>query len=264
MITVQCGTTIFSGIQAIVFDKDGTLADSAHYLRLLAQRRSRLLDALVPGIEAPLLLAFGVDGDRLDPAGLMAVGSRAENEIAAAAYVAETGRSWLDALTTVKKVFREAELSPIEKATATPIFPGCQTLIAQIAQAGAKIAIASADTAANIQAFIQCYELSKYIQHSQGSDTDQHIHKPDPAFFLHLCQRLNVTPSQTLMVGDSQLDIQMAKQAGAAGTIGISSATALAPWLIEADGLLAQVNQLQIHVTPMGNLHQIDSDGVGL
>ena len=52
MITVQCGTTIFSDIQAIVFDKDGTLADSAHYLRLLAQRRSRLLDALVPGIEA--------------------------------------------------------------------------------------------------------------------------------------------------------------------------------------------------------------------
>ena len=66
------------------------------------------------------------------------------------------------------------------------------------------------------------------------------------------------------MVGDSQLDIQMAKQAGAAGTIGISSAPALAPWLIEADGLLAQVNQLQIHVGPMGNLHQIDSDGVGL
>jgi phosphoglycolate phosphatase len=51
---------------------------------------------------------FGIEGDTLDPTGLMAVGSRRENEIAAAAYIAETGRGWIESLAIARSAFEEA------------------------------------------------------------------------------------------------------------------------------------------------------------
>ncbi|HEY9633534.1 MAG TPA: HAD family hydrolase, partial [Coleofasciculaceae cyanobacterium] len=94
MVTIRCRDVTFSNIQAVIFDKDGTLEDSQVFLRELGQKRSRIIDAQIPGIGEPLLMAFGINGDTLDPTGLMAVGSRRESEIAAAAYIAETGRGW--------------------------------------------------------------------------------------------------------------------------------------------------------------------------
>ena len=43
MISIDCLSHKFSDIQAIIFDKDGTLEDSGDYLRNLAQKRARLL-----------------------------------------------------------------------------------------------------------------------------------------------------------------------------------------------------------------------------
>ena len=106
LVTIRCGdpagicsaVRVFRNIEAVIFDKDGTLEDSQSYLRELGIKRARLIDAQIPGIGEPLLMAFGMQNNQLDPAGLMAVGSRHENEIAAAAYIAETGRSWFESL----------------------------------------------------------------------------------------------------------------------------------------------------------------------
>ena len=105
MATIKVLDKVFTNITGIIFDKDGTLADSHNYLRELAQKRSRLIDAQVPGVGEPLLMSFGMLDGVLDPAGLMAVGSHHENAIAAAAYIAETGRSWFDSLDIAKKAF---------------------------------------------------------------------------------------------------------------------------------------------------------------
>jgi phosphoglycolate phosphatase len=92
--TLHCQDQTFENIQAIVFDKDGTLAEVESYLKSLGQKRARLVDAKIPGVQEPLMLAFGMETSGINPMGLLAVGSRRENEIAAAAYVAETGRDW--------------------------------------------------------------------------------------------------------------------------------------------------------------------------
>ena len=109
MVTVKVNDKVFENITGIIFDKDGTLSDSQSYLKELARKRARLIDAQVPGVGEPLLMSFGMIDDKLDPAGLLAVGSNHENAIAAAAYIAETGRSWFDSLEIAKKAFVEAE-----------------------------------------------------------------------------------------------------------------------------------------------------------
>jgi phosphoglycolate phosphatase len=218
MISIDCLSHKFTDIQAIIFDKDGTLEDSGDYLRNLAQKRARLIDAQIPGVGEPLLMAFGVTDRGLDPAGLQAVGSRYENEIAAAAYIAETGRGWSAALEIVKGAFEEVDR--VMESTPAAMFPGCTESLSTLSGAGIKLGIVSAATTSQVVKFANYHQLQPHFQVLLGSDLQ--FAKPDPRLFQFACQALGVNPAHTLMVGDSTWDMSMASQGGAAGCIGIS------------------------------------------
>jgi len=243
LVTIRCREVSFPNIEAVIFDKDGTLEDSAEFLRNLAQKRSRLIDAQIPGIGDPLLMAFGVEGNKIDPTGLMAVGSRRENEIAAAAYIAETGRGWLESLALANRAFEEAD-QYLKNAAPSPLFVGCLEVLQFLSQAGLKLGILSAATTTKVQEFVQRYQLSNYIQLEMG--VDQGPSKPDPTLFLQACQKLGVEPKTTLMVGDAAGDIEMARRAGAAGCIGICWGNAFAAHLEMADVVIRQLDEIEI------------------
>jgi phosphoglycolate phosphatase len=243
LVTIRCRDKTFPDIQAIIFDKDGTLEDSQEYLRNLAQKRSRLIDAQIPGVGDPLLMAFGINGDTLDPTGLMAVGSRRENEIAAAAYIAETGRGWIESLSIARRAFEEAD-RVLQNTAPSPLFVGCLEVLQFLAQAGLKLGILSAARTTRVQNFVKYYQLSPYIQLEMG--VDQGPSKPDPSLFLQACQKLGVEPASTLMVGDSAGDIEMSQKAGAAGCIGICWGKPEAVHLETADVAIAQLDEIQI------------------
>jgi len=243
LVTIQCKVVKFASIQAIVFDKDGTLEDSQEYLRNLGQKRSRLIDAQIPGIGEPLLMAFGIQGDTLDPTGLLAVGSRGETEIAAAAYIAETGRGWLESRAIARRAFEEAD--QFVGTAPSPLFVGSLEVLKYLSEAGLKLGILSAASTERVRAFVARHQLGDYIQLQMG--VDRGPSKPDPALFLQACQNLGVEPSATLMVGDSSGDIEMARSAGAAGCIGICWGTPFkAAHLQAADVAIAQLNEIQI------------------
>lgn len=245
MVTIRCRDVIFPNIQAIIFDKDGTLEDSQVFLRELGQKRSRLIDAQIPGVGEPLLLAFGIQNNTLDPTGLLAVGSQRENEIAAAAYIAETGRGWLESLAIARNAFTEAKHYLRATAVTSPLFVGSLEVLQQLSQAGLKLGILSAASTGGVQAFVQRHQLEPYLQLQQGVDTD--LSKPDPRLFLQACQTLGVAAASTLMVGDSAGDIEMGRRAGAAGCIGICwGASGAVAHLAQADVAIAQLDELQV------------------
>ncbi|MEB3180755.1 MAG: HAD family hydrolase [Nostocaceae cyanobacterium] len=241
MATIKCKNATFTDIQAIIFDKDGTLEDSQEYLRHLGQKRSRTLDAEIPGIGDPLLMAFGINGDSIDHRGLMAVGSRRENEIAAAAYIAETGRGWLESLEIAHRAFVEADkyIPPIT----SPMFVGSLEVLKYLSEAGLKLGILSAASTEKVRGFVQHHQLDAYVQLQMGVDTG--LSKPDPLLFIQACQALGVETCHTLMVGDSVGDMQMARHAVAAGCIGINWAGKL-EHLLDADVTITQLDEIQI------------------
>jgi phosphoglycolate phosphatase len=243
LVTIRCRDVTFSNIQAVIFDKDGTLEDSQVFLRELGQKRSRIIDAQIPGIGEPLLMAFGINGDTLDPTGLMAVGSRRESEIAAAAYIAETGRGWLEALKIARNAFEEADRY-FKDATTSPLFAGSLEVLKYLSDVGLKLGILSAARTSRVQAFVKRHQLEPYIQLQQG--VDEGPSKPDPALFLQACHTLGVEPASTLMVGDSVGDIEMARRAGAAGCIGICWGNPAAAHLETADVAIAQLDEIQL------------------
>ena len=244
MVTVRCRDVTFPNIQAVIFDKDGTLEDSQAFLRELGQKRSRLIDAQIPGIGEPLLMAFGIDGEKLDPTGLIAVGSRRETEIAAAAYIAETGRGWLESLAIARSAFEEADRYLKDAANTTPLFVGSLEVLKFLCEAGLKLGILSAASTARVRSFVKRHQLDPYIQLQQG--VDEGPSKPDPSLFLQACQTLGVEPASTLMVGDSAGDIEMARRAGAAGCIGICWGTPAAAHLEAADVAISQLDEIQV------------------
>jgi phosphoglycolate phosphatase len=241
MTSIECLNRKFTDIQAIIFDKDGTLEDSGDYLRNLAQKRARLIDAQIPGVGEPLLMAFGVTDRGLDPAGLQAVGSRYENEIAAAAYIAETGRGWSAALDIVRGAFNEVDR--VMESTPAAMFPGCLESIASLAGAGLKLGIVSAATTSQVVKFANYHQLQSYFQVLLGSDL--HFAKPDPRLFQFACQELGIKPDRTLMVGDSSWDMVMARQGGAAGCVGISWGRFSEP-IVTGDVTISNLSELHI------------------
>lgn len=241
LATIKCKNIIFSNIRAILFDKNGTLEDSEVYLRSLGQRCARMIDAQIPGIGEPLLMAFGINGSHLDPAGLISVASRRETEVAAAAYIAETGRGWFESLKIARQALAEAE--QYIGTTPSPLFVGSLDVLQSLSAAGLKLGILSAATTQEVQEFVANHQLSDYIKLEMG--VDEGPSKPDPVLFLQACQALGVEPGATLMVGDSVGDMQMARNAKAAGCIGIT-------WVGKSDNVrgadvvINQLDEIQI------------------
>lgn len=221
MIAIRCGDKIFSNLQAVIFDKDGTLEDSNNFGLALARLRARLIDERVPGTGESLLAMFGVlDDGTLARQGLMAVGSRMENIIAAAAYITAMGFSWEKSVAIAREAVTEADNQLIRTSDNAALFPGTLALLQRLKAAGLKLGILSAAAPERVSGFVVRHELSSYFQLEMGV-TARGPFKPDPALFWEACTLLEVEAEKTLMVGDSSLDMLMAKQAGAAGAVAI-------------------------------------------
>ncbi|HIK24585.1 MAG TPA: HAD family hydrolase [Thermosynechococcus sp. M46_R2017_013] len=244
MVQLWCQGRCFHSVAAVIFDKDGTLADVAHYLRWVAIARAVKIAEHFPNLKETLLQAFGVIGEHLDPTGLQAVGTRQENLIAAAAFVATQGIPWIAALERAKAAFSEADREFTVKAALTPLLPGVIELVQRLHGLGCALAVISNDRTIEIEAFLDTYHLKPFFQLWQGGDEPPT--KPDPQVFLRVCDRLGVQPEQTVVIGDADSDGLMARRGGAAGSIGATWGWHAPPILNYCDCILASPLEMQI------------------
>jgi len=240
--TIRCGEVYLRGITALLLDKDGTLADSHPYLRSLALARAQRIEQQVPGSATSLLAAFGCSETHYNPAGLMAVGTRYDNEVAAAAYIAATGRPWSDALKIAQTAFVESDRAVVRKADHTPPFSGILDCLQRWHICGLKLAVLSGDTTANVEDFVNCYGLADIVTWCAGSERPPI--KPDPQMLWSACQALGVTPEESLVIGDSELDAQLAYRGNARGFISVTWGGS--PQIAGAIATLTHPDQLQV------------------
>lgn len=235
-------------MQAIVWDKDGTLADSLGFLRNLGQKRAQAIEAEVPGLEKAILRSFGFSlgftEESLNPAGLLAVGTRLENEIGIATLIAQTGRDWIASLTVARSAFRQADQRLARKADLTPPFDGIVDLLRSLHAQPVKLAILSSDSQTNVEDFVARHELSPYFQQLVGARVG--ISKPAPQLLQLVCTSLNADLRHTLVIGDAIADIQLATKGGALGSIGVTWGGVTPAQLGEATAIAHQVNQIQL------------------
>lgn len=227
MVGVQCGQQQIANVEAIVFDKDGTLANSHHLLQRTALARAEACAAAAGAgddlIQA-LLACFGVSAHGIDPDGLMAAGTREANKQGAVTVLVKTGYPPEQAKVLVADCFAAVNAARNGKAAYTPPFEGTAAMLKRLSQNSLKIGVLSSDSPAYVEEFLTYYELLPWVDEWQGTGLADPP-KPDPTLLRVVCDRLKVSVARTLIVGDSWADFALAEQAGAAGFISVSE-----PW----------------------------------
>lgn len=249
MPIVQIQNHPYPNIRALIFDKDGTLAQSHDYLHQMATLRwTALAQALgpvaIPSLRDRLFQAWGVQPDQVHPAGLMAVGSRRDNELVTAGYLTPLGLGWIESWKLVNRVFNEIKFLNDRKAKLTPPIPGLAAHLDRFKSAGLKLAILSADTEDNIKSFVHTWNLADYFDTWVGDQPG--LSKPDPKLLHLTCDRLQILPSEVLVIGDSEADIELALEGKAAGAIGFSYGWQVPVTLPHAHFMLTNLQDLQI------------------
>ncbi len=245
MVWVQCGQQQIAGVEAIVFDKDGTLADSRGLLHHMALARAKACaTATAKDIVEEMLTCFGVSASGIDPDGLMAAGTREANEQGAAAVLVKAGYPPNQAAALVTDCFAAVDAKRGSKAAQTPPFEGTAAMLRRLHHSPLKLGVLSSDSPAYVEEFLNDYDLMLWVHEWQGTRPEDPP-KPNPMLLEKVCDRLQVAVAHTLVVGDSWADLALAKQAGAAGFISVSEQWGRSP-VAGATLILSQWDDLAV------------------
>jgi len=247
-------------IEAVLFDKDGTLSFSEPMLHALARARvlgaTQLLAQSHPELAAArgdelaglLGRAYGLGEQAIDPAGATAVGSRLHNLISTATALAQVGLGWPEALALSESVFAATDRLHGQGSQWRPMAtPGLHDLVEALGNASVACAVISNDNGAGIAAFLASANLT--CQFKAHWSADQTPRKPDPAAVHALCASLGVAPTSCALIGDANSDLRMAKQAGVPVVIGYTSGWSSTPPLDPCFPCLSHWNELEVRIS---------------
>jgi phosphoglycolate phosphatase len=193
---------------AVLFDLDGTLADSAEDIRAALELAFAELE-----IEVDAGLDGLVDGSPLEEVFAVAVPDGTEALLA----------RFIDAYR------RHYERSPTHR---TRLYPGVRETLDTLRSMRPRLRLAVATTkrASTAQSVIHALGLGTTFELVAGSGATTLRPKPAPDLLLHVSEQLGVAPQRALMVGDTLRDVVAAQRAGmrvAAVTYGLGPVDAL-------------------------------------
>lgn len=182
------------GVAAVVWDLDGTLVDSATDIatslnRLLAEQDLPALD------DDSVRSMIGEGVATLIRRGL-------------AVHEVTPGDETLDGL-----VQRFLEIYSEVATESTRLFPGVREVLKTLSDAGLRQAICTNKPEAITRQVLDGLDIAGYFDVVVGGDSLPR-NKPDPLPLRKVLEGLGVTPEQSLMVGDSAIDVKMANAAG--------------------------------------------------
>lgn len=204
-------------MQAVVFDLDGTLVDTATDIQR-ALNRVLATDDLPPLDVGAVRLMIG-GGPKL-----LVTRALQKLDIEAGQYV-------IDRLTDL---FYDEYLR--QEDGESRLFDGAETCLEQLKAAGTRIGLCSNKPDEHCQKLVSELGVARYFDVIQGSSTGL-PKKPDPAPLLKTVERLGTMPTATLYVGDSETDVLTARAAGVAVVLVSYGYTARPAASLGADGV---------------------------
>ena len=186
-------------VRLAVFDCDGTLVDGQHSIIAAMQEAFRAEQLAEPPAEAvrrivglPLMDAVTKLAPANDPARLAAV-----------------GRNYKDAYKRIRESGRHFE----------PMFPGVVETLEIFRESGFELAVATGKSRHGLAATLEYHGLSGYFTTLKTSDDGPG--KPNPHMLLCAMADTGADPTQTVMIGDTVFDMEMARGARVAA-IGVA------------------------------------------
>lgn len=200
----------------VVFDWDGTLADSTTLIATALQRACDDVGMPIPDIDrARHVIGLGLaDSLRyvaptLSPEGYPALAARYRHH-----YLA-----------------RESSI---------PLFDGVRELLSDLDGAGFLLGVATGKSRVGLDRAMAQQQLAARFVATRCAD--EGFPKPNPDMLLHLMRRVGAEPRETLMIGDTTHDVELALNAGVSALAVSYGAHASAH--LESSGALALVHSV--------------------
>jgi len=219
--TIEC--------RLLIFDKDGTIIDYKSSLLSLARSRFTSLSRLVgEQVANAWAKAAGVDlrSGWIDPEGPLGIAPASEEMLVTAVVLYQQGWGWNEAKQLAETAFNEADKSMKPPFGSVPIAGVPETLRRLKALPALKIALASTDRHWRSSETLKALNLDIYFDVVLGAD-DVPRGKPAPDMVLEACRKTGCPPSDSVVVGDSRVDMLMGKNAKVKACIGVLSGITL-------------------------------------
>lgn len=94
----------------------------------------------------------------------------------------------------------------------TMLFPGVHNTLDQLKTLDYQLAIATGKSRKGLDNSLRDTGVEEYFHFSRCAD--EAISKPHPQMLMDIMDELDIKPGQTVMIGDSEYDLQMANNAG--------------------------------------------------
>ena len=179
--------------EAVVFDLDGTLIDSAPGLRAAIGAMLGELDLPEPDLETVI--------------GYIGRG---------APTLVERSLRWAgaDPADHPDAYGRFQDLYGADPLSGTTVYPGAREVLADLRGAGFKLGLCTNKSEAPTRDLLAALSLGPFDAVAGGDTLPER--KPDPAPLLHVADELGVAPETILYVGDSETDWETARAANIA------------------------------------------------
>ncbi len=227
-----------SQIAGILFDKDGTLLDFDASWEPVNRQVSLVAAGGDADLADRLLAACGMDPvtGHIVPDSLFAAGNTRE---IAEGLVAAGAPFDVDTLVPlIDDLFAGAAEMSVPVTELQPLF-------ARLRERGLRLGIASSDNERSIRVTVRRFGIDDYVDFVAGYDSG-HGTKPGPGMVLGFCAETGLAPHQVAVVGDSNHDLHMGRNAGAGLKVAVLSGTGSRQSLEEAcDVILNDITELE-------------------
>lgn len=171
----------------VMLDWDGTLMDSVPKIINCMQKSAHVVKVSVPS----------------DTAIKNIIGMSLEKAVAV--LFPEHGDLYADLIAEYKHQYKEIDTTP------APLFEGVARILTALQQQGMLLTVATGKSRAGLERLLDETKLRDFFVATRTSDDA--LSKPSPDMLLQLLDKLNIAPTDAVMIGDTQIDMMMAKAA---------------------------------------------------
>ncbi len=221
--------------QAVVFDLDGTLIDSA----------ADMANALNAALSEKHLPPFPLE--EVKPM----IGGGALRLVERALLGRGVCGADLPAFAASYLRHYEADLT-----TQTVLYDGARELLERLRSEGRKLGLCSNKPHALTLETLRQLDLARYFSAVTGEQTGQ-AKKPDPAPLRYVLAALQTPPEDAVMVGDSEADIECARTAGVSAVLVSFGYSTIDVALLQADAVVTDLGSLPGCFARLKNLKEL-------
>jgi len=230
-----------TGIDVVIFDKDGTLIDFHAMWGGWARGLGERLDATIRRpVSLDVFAAIGFDpsSGRVSAGAPLAIETMAGIE----EIVARVLRRYCPSIAAARRATESAWSIPDPVALAVPL-GDLTAIFGRLRDDGRRIAVVTTDDRGPTDATLRSLGVRNEVGAMVcGDDGFPMKPAPDPVFAL--CQVFRSEPSRVAVIGDTPADIAMGRTAGAGRVVGVRSGLGRDDDLADADTIIDSVGVL--------------------